>query len=44
MDARDRLWHAAYRRWYDHDAAGHRLRAAAWGWAADRLCSLLWET
>lgn len=31
------LWHRAYCRWYDHDRAGHRARAAAWGWIADRL-------
>ena len=31
------LWHSAYCNWYDHDRAGHRLRATAWGWIADRL-------
>lgn len=31
------LWHRAYCRWYDADRAGHRRRAAAWGWVADRL-------
>jgi hypothetical protein len=31
------LWHRSFCRWYDHDRAGHQLRAAAWGWLADRL-------
>lgn len=31
------LWHRAYCRWYDHDRAGHRVRAAVWGWWADRI-------
>jgi hypothetical protein len=31
------LWHRAYCAWYDHDRAGHRRRASAWGWVADRL-------
>ncbi len=31
------IWHAAYSRWYDHDRAGHRRRAAVWGWVADRI-------
>lgn len=30
-------WQAAYNRWYDHDRAGHSVRAGVWGWAADRL-------
>lgn len=34
-------WHAAYRRWYDHDQAGHRHRAAAWGVVADLLVRLV---
>lgn len=32
----ERVWHRAYVRWYDHDRAGHRRRAAVWGWVADR--------
>lgn len=32
-----RLWHGAYCAWYDHDRAGHGLRAALWGWFADRI-------
>ncbi len=34
------LWHRAYCRWYDHREAGHRLRAAVWGWVADRLVTV----
>lgn len=34
------LWHRAYCRWYDHREAGHRVRAAAWGWVADRFVHL----
>lgn len=30
-------WHRAYCRWYDHREAGHRIRAALWGWLADRV-------
>jgi hypothetical protein len=30
-------WHAAYRRWHDHRGAGHRIRAAVWGWLTDRI-------
>lgn len=30
-------WHRAYVRWYDHHYAGHRMRAAVWGFIADRL-------
>lgn len=36
-------WDAAYGRWYDHDRAGHRLRAAVWGFIADRL-AINWST
>lgn len=32
-----RVWHGAYCAWFDHDRAGHRLRAAVWGWFADRI-------
>lgn len=32
---RDRIWHTAYARWYDNRKAGHRLRAALWGFLAD---------
>jgi hypothetical protein len=42
LTPRDRVWHAAYRRWYDHDQANHGLRAKSWGWVADRLCRLFW--
>ena len=38
------IWHAAYSRWYDHDKAGHRARAVAWGWIADRICDAFWAT
>lgn len=31
------LWHRAYCRWYDHRDRGHEVRAALWGWIADRL-------
>lgn len=31
-----RVWHFCYCRWYDADRAGHRRRAAAWGWLANR--------
>lgn len=31
------LWHTAWCRWFDHHRAGHRVRAAVWGWVADRL-------
>ena len=31
------IWHRAYCRWYDHRAAGHRVRAAFWGFLGDRL-------
>lgn len=37
----DDRWHYAYCRWYDHDRAGHNLRAAAWGRVADALCRRL---
>ena len=38
------IWHAAYARWYDHHLAGHRIRAAIWGWIADRICHTFWPT
>ena len=31
------LWHQAYCRWWDRRDRGHGLRAAVWGWLADRL-------
>lgn len=34
----EKAWHAAYCRWYDADRAGHPIRAAVWGWLADRIC------
>lgn len=33
----ERVWHRAYCGWYDHDRAGHPLRARAWGYVADAL-------
>lgn len=32
-----RPWHHAFAAWYDHREAGHRWRAAFYGWLADRL-------
>lgn len=34
------IWHRAYCNWFDHDRAGHKYRAAAWGWVADALCRI----
>jgi len=34
------IWHRAYCRWYDHRAEGHAIRAAVWGWIADRLVNI----
>lgn len=31
------MWHRAYCNWYDARAAGRTIRAAAWGFVADRL-------
>ena len=31
------VWHQAYCRWYDQRAAGHRIRAAVFGFLADRV-------
>lgn len=31
------LWMNLYCWWYDADQAGHRRRAAVWGWCADRI-------
>lgn len=42
MIDRTTIWHAAYRRWYDHKKAGHPRRAAVWGWINDRVASVLW--
>ena len=39
---RDAVWHAAYRRWYDHREAGNHKRAATWGQIADRICRMAW--
>lgn len=36
-DTKTALWHRAYCAWYDADRGGKRVRAAAWGWIADRL-------
>ena len=41
MSKRDRIWHAAYCRWYDHREADNALRAGLWGWTADALCRVL---
>jgi hypothetical protein len=38
------IWHAAYCRWYDHDAAGHRIRAAIWGVVTDATARLFWDS
>lgn len=32
-----RIWHPFYCAWLDHGDAGHRVRAAVYGWIADRL-------
>lgn len=40
-DVLTRAWHAVYRRWYDARHAGHRARAAVWGWVADRIAIAL---
>ena len=32
-----RIWHGAYCAWYDHDRAGNKIRAASWGWFADKI-------
>lgn len=32
-----RVWHRAYCGWFDADRGARRVRAAAWGWLADRL-------
>lgn len=37
LSAGARRWHGAYCRWYDHREAGHRVRAAAWGFIADLI-------
>ena len=34
------LWHRAYCNWYDHHTAKHPVRAAVWGWTADRICDV----
>lgn len=39
-DTMTALWHRAFCRWFDHDRAGHRVRAAVWGSVADRLVNL----
>jgi hypothetical protein len=36
-DVATALWHRAYIRWYDCRDQGREIRAAAWGWLADRL-------
>lgn len=39
-DTMTALWHGAYCRWYDHHYGGRSLRAAVWGWVADRLVNV----
>ncbi|WP_434315848.1 hypothetical protein [Leifsonia sp. P73] len=39
---RDRIWHGAYCRWYDHRAAGHRVRANLWAVVADLVVLALY--
>ena len=41
MHVTERAWHAAFCRWFDHDAAGHGVRAALWGRVADSLAWLV---
>lgn len=40
-DEDDASWHRAYCRWYDHNRAGHRVRAAIWGWIADQRADMV---
>lgn len=37
MTRKHKLWHAAFRKWYDHKYAGHHRRAAVWGWVSDKI-------
>lgn len=39
---RDKIWHAAYVRWYDNDKAGNQIRARIWGRISDTLCVVFW--
>jgi hypothetical protein len=32
-----KLWHAAYKRWFDNNQAGNHKRASMWGQFADLL-------
>jgi hypothetical protein len=34
-------WHRFYCLWYDHRKAGHRVRAAIYGWITDRIAACL---
>jgi hypothetical protein len=34
-------WHRFYCLWYDHRKAGHRIRAAVYGWITDRIAARL---
>jgi hypothetical protein len=34
-------WHRFYCLWYDHRKAGHRVRAAVYGWITDRIAARL---
>jgi len=31
------VWHGLYCRWFDARENGHTVRAAVWGWLADRV-------
>lgn len=37
---RERIWEAAFDRWARHYAENHEVRAALWGWVADRVADL----
>lgn len=39
---RHRVWHRLYIAWYDHDHAGHRVRAAVIGRIADAYARIIW--
>lgn len=38
----DRVWHGLFRRWYDHDQAGHRIRARILSASVNWWASLIW--
>lgn len=37
LDRVTSAWHNAFCRWYDHDRAGHKVRALLWGVVADQI-------